>query len=263
MPTALAVDRTRICTFTFNNGRQCRIPLAPDHPHLCTFHARKDAQVHAAELAANDIAYSLSTRFISYNDLSSTLAHTISAVVRRRMTTRNASTVAYLTQNLLQSIAGAQHEYIETYGAQAWREQLADNLFTIRAPKLSASPQPPGSHLPAATTEATRDDQSDNQSDDHLDGKPDDQAGMQVDSFDSQADPQISAEADNRSDDQPNDPPDNPADHHSAANPTEEFIAGESAHGADDQTNDDGRSTDQPESRHQFAPSIASMEVTT
>ena len=87
------------------------------------------------------------------------------------MTTRTASTVAYLTQNLLQSIAGAQHEYIETYGEQAWREQLADNLFTIRSPKHSASPS--DSQLTAAAAETTRDSQPDDQPGDQLGGEPD------------------------------------------------------------------------------------------
>lgn len=137
MTTTLAVDRSRICTFTFNNGCQCRIPLSAAHPYLCTFHARKEAQAQTIEKAGNDIAYSLSTKYTSYCDLSSTLAHTISAVARRRIPTRTATTIAYLTQNLLQAIAGAQNEYIEAFGDDAWRAKIADNVSSIRSPKYT------------------------------------------------------------------------------------------------------------------------------
>jgi hypothetical protein len=53
MSTALAADRSRMCTFTFLNRCQCRIPPSPHHPYLCTFHARKDAQ--ATERLGRDI----------------------------------------------------------------------------------------------------------------------------------------------------------------------------------------------------------------
>jgi hypothetical protein len=168
MPTALSVDRTRVCTYTFNNGRQCRIPLAPHHPYLCNFHARKESQLQATQTSANDIAYSVATDFISYNDLSCTLAHAISAVVNRRMTTRTASTVAYLTQNLLQSIAGAQHEYIQAYGTDAWRLKVAENFSSIRSPKYDDSDSLDQNQTPAATKRTRNEDPDEEQNEDDI-----------------------------------------------------------------------------------------------
>jgi hypothetical protein len=35
-------DRLSLCSFTFVDGRRCRIPRSHGHPYLCTFHARRD-----------------------------------------------------------------------------------------------------------------------------------------------------------------------------------------------------------------------------
>ncbi len=79
MPTALAMDRTRVCTYTFENSSKCRIPLT-SHPYLCTFHARKDAENRATDDAVRDIAFHLSNRYVSHCDLSAAIAQTITAV---------------------------------------------------------------------------------------------------------------------------------------------------------------------------------------
>src|SRR5712691_5289139 len=34
-------DRKSLCRFTFSDGRQCRTPRCPHHPHFCSDHAAK------------------------------------------------------------------------------------------------------------------------------------------------------------------------------------------------------------------------------
>jgi len=53
------------CTFTFADGRQCRIPRRQGHPYLCVFHAKKEAQALAGEQAGRDIASFLSGDYTS------------------------------------------------------------------------------------------------------------------------------------------------------------------------------------------------------
>ena len=146
MSTALAVDRSRVCTFTFGNGCQCRIPLSPSHPYLCTFHARKEIQCRDAEKVADKIAFDLSGNYISFCDLSSALAHTVAAVAQRHIPTRTAATIAYLTQNLVQSVAGAQKEYIDTFGKQVWRDTVAHNFDAPRPGENSGQDSGEDSH---------------------------------------------------------------------------------------------------------------------
>ena len=128
MSTAQAMDRTRSCTFTFANTRHCRMPLSPSHPYLCTFHARKEAAARGAERAGQQIAYDLSSRYVSFADLSSAIAHTISAVAQRHMTPRAATSIAYLSQTLYQSISCAETDYVRTFGVDAWKRTMAHNF---------------------------------------------------------------------------------------------------------------------------------------
>lgn len=141
MPTALAMDRTRVCTYTFENSSKCRIPLT-SHPYLCTFHARKDAENRATDEAVRDIAFHLSNRYISHCDLSAAIAQTITAVAYNHIPVRTAATIAYLTQNLVQSLAGAEKEFKDTFGIYAWRQTIADNFNTLRPNHSAVQPAP-------------------------------------------------------------------------------------------------------------------------
>ena len=149
MPTALAMDRTRVCTYTFENSSKCRIPLT-SHPYLCTFHARKDAENRAADEAVRDIAFHLSNRYVSHCDLSAAIAQTITAVAYNHIPTRTAATIAYLTQNLVQTLAGAEKEFKDTFGIYAWRQTIANNFNTPRLnnPAVRPSPTQPAASNP-------------------------------------------------------------------------------------------------------------------
>src|SRR6266478_3927351 len=105
-------DRSSLCSFTFADGRQCRMPRRDGHPYLCAFHARKEAQSLAGQEAAEDIAYLLSGSFISACDLSSALGRLFSAVTQGQVKPKTACTLAYLSQTLVQILPLAQDEYI-------------------------------------------------------------------------------------------------------------------------------------------------------
>jgi hypothetical protein len=146
MPTALSADRSRVCTYTFENSSKCRLPLSPKHRYLCTFHARKDAEERAEDDASRDIAFPLSRRYVSYCDLTSAIANTITAVAYNYIPTRSAATIAYLTQNLVQSLAGAEREYKEAFGTPAWRQMIADNFNDPRPAESSEEDSSEYSH---------------------------------------------------------------------------------------------------------------------
>ena len=123
MSTHRSNVRASLCSFTFADGRQCRTPRA-DHPHLCAFHARKDAQALAGEEAGKDIAYHLSGSYVSACDLSSALGRLFSAVAQGQVKPKTASTLAYLGQTLVQILPIAQDEYINAYDTDTWRETI-------------------------------------------------------------------------------------------------------------------------------------------
>ena len=148
MSTNRSNVRASLCSFTFADGRQCRTPRA-DHPYLCAFHARKDAQALAGEEAGKDIAYHLSGSFVSACDLSSALGRLFSAVAQGQVKPKTASTLAYLAQTLVQTLPLAQHEYINAFGTDSWREtirdsheQSADHFAGHTQPASDAGPDP-------------------------------------------------------------------------------------------------------------------------
>ena len=49
-------DRKSLCRFTFADGRHCRTPRSPHHPHFCSDHARKDSQACAADKLASELS---------------------------------------------------------------------------------------------------------------------------------------------------------------------------------------------------------------
>src|ERR1700730_4793987 len=149
MSTNRSKARSSLCSFTFVDGRHCRIPRQTGHPYLCAFHARKEAQALAGDEAGKEIAYHLSGSFISACDLSSALGRLFSAVAQGQVKPKTASTLAYLGQTLVQTLHLAQDEYINAYGTNDWREpirtaheQSADHKSPDPLPPDPLSPDP-------------------------------------------------------------------------------------------------------------------------
>src|SRR6266851_2678779 len=138
-------DRKSLCRFPFADGRQCRTPRSPHHPHFCSDHARKESQACAADKLGSDLAYFFSGQYLSACDLSAALGRLLPAVVRGDIKPRSARTVAYLSQTLAQTIHLAQDEYTNALGTDSWRQAIRNSVhqnFDYRNPSPS-SPEPP------------------------------------------------------------------------------------------------------------------------
>ncbi len=136
MSTIPSKDRVSLCSFSFIDGRHCRTPRSDNHLYLCTFHARKEAQAEAAQQVGRDLSTYFSGNYLSACDLSSALGHLISAVAQGHLKPKIATTLAYLSQTLLQSIHLSRHEYINAFGATSWREVIRSS-FDARSPQSS------------------------------------------------------------------------------------------------------------------------------
>lgn len=121
-------DRVSLCLFTFVDGRRCRTPRAPANPRFCFYHAQKEARAAAADLLATDLSYFFSGDYLSACDLSSALARIIPAVVQGHVKPRVARSVACLFQTLVQAVRLSQHEYINSFGADGWRQAIYNGV---------------------------------------------------------------------------------------------------------------------------------------
>jgi len=101
-PTAKK-DRSFLCSFTYADGRQCRTPRRNGHPHLCVFHARKQAQALAGNKAGGDIAYHLSGGHVSDYDLSSALGRLFAALAQGHIKPKTAATLACLSRIIVKA----------------------------------------------------------------------------------------------------------------------------------------------------------------
>jgi hypothetical protein len=147
-------DRVSLCRFTFSDGRRCRTPRFPNHPHFCSDHARKESQACAADKLAHDLAYFFSGQYLSACDLSAALGRLIAGVARGDIKPRAARTVAYLSQTLAQTIHLAEHEYINALGANSWRNAVSNSIHQNfdhcnSSTQPEPSPTPPQSPSPS------------------------------------------------------------------------------------------------------------------
>jgi len=88
----------------FADGRQCRTPCRSSHPHLCYYHAQKEAQSQAAKQAGEDISSFFFGNYLSACDLSAALGRVFSAVAQGHLKPKAATALAYLGQTLNQSV---------------------------------------------------------------------------------------------------------------------------------------------------------------
>ena len=117
-------------------------PRSASHPHLCYDHARKESHARAIDQIGRDISYFFSGRYLSACDLSVALARLFSAVASGELKPRTASTLAYLAQTLLQTIHLAQHEYINAFGANSWRDAVCSSVNGNADHRNPPAPQP-------------------------------------------------------------------------------------------------------------------------
>src|SRR5437879_143362 len=158
MSTIRAKDRSRLCAFTFADGRQCRTPRRSGHLHLCYFHAQKEAESLAAQQVGQDICRFLPTKLLTACDLGVAMSRLFCAVAHGQVKPKVASTLAYLAQTMLQSIPIARHEYIESFNTNTWRNAVRVS-FRYEDEANTSAPQPaskpPASSVSVPTAKPT------------------------------------------------------------------------------------------------------------
>lgn len=99
-PTGL--DKSR-CRFTTTDNRRCRMLRTPGHRTLCALHAQQDLQFRGAETAARQL---LDPRddFRTVATINRALGRLYTLLAHNRIPVRNAATLAYISQLLLQTL---------------------------------------------------------------------------------------------------------------------------------------------------------------
>jgi hypothetical protein len=144
--------RVSLCSFTFSDGRRCRTPRIATHPHFCLYHAQKEAQTLATQKLSQELTYFFSGSYLTACDLSTALSRILPAVIRGDVKPKTARTITYLAQTLLQSIRISQHEFINAYSTDTWRNAVCDSVKSDRdylfPPKPAPAPKPARPSVP-------------------------------------------------------------------------------------------------------------------
>ena len=109
MSNARPTDIFNLCQFKFANGRMCGLPAHPKHHGLCLAHARR-ASIEQRE---DDLSAELASPagdFITQIDINHVLGNLFTALAANRISSRRATSLAYIGFLLLQSQEGAKDE---------------------------------------------------------------------------------------------------------------------------------------------------------
>ncbi len=140
-------DRSRLCTFTFADGRQCRSLRLSGHQHLCYDHAKKEAEALISKQAREDLVSLFCGKVLCAPDFTAALGRVLSAVARGYIKPKTAVSLALLGHTLNQSIKLAQDEYANAPGGNARPERVVSCL------PLPAPPEPPSQVAPTQQSE--------------------------------------------------------------------------------------------------------------
>jgi hypothetical protein len=126
----------RRCTFTYADGRRCRMLRMTDHEDLCPYHVEQRERDEKAVRAGRRLVGMKKGTFESAVGINHALENVFRAVAERRMPAKDAALLAYIAQVQLSTIPHMQRE-MQILGAG---QAAIVNFFTeggLRDPALT------------------------------------------------------------------------------------------------------------------------------
>ncbi|MGB2636165.1 MAG: hypothetical protein WAM58_19710 [Candidatus Acidiferrum sp.] len=123
MSDLLADDRASLCTFTFADGRHCRMLRSRDTDY-CLYHLQIIEGQQAPGLPVSPISMPVSGEYVPVTALTQSLSRLFCAVAEGRMDPKRAIALARVASTLLKCIGGATQEFKEVYVDDFWRQLI-------------------------------------------------------------------------------------------------------------------------------------------
>jgi hypothetical protein len=147
-------DRASLCTFTFADGRQCRMLWRDKRSKLCLFHQQQANRTEAIMQAGETITSCLTTDFVSSCTLNAALSRIFFFSARGDFDLKTARTLAYLAQIISKNIPAAKQELRLSVGLDQTDRILEFCLGRVneqfcRPSRQPAPPQPKPQPAPA------------------------------------------------------------------------------------------------------------------
>jgi len=150
------VDRASLCTFTFADGRQCRMLWTNQRSRVCYFHQQQADQVDIAIEAGEKIISGLYNDFVCHTSLNASLTRLFMSVALGDYDLKTAQTLGYLAQIIAKSIPQAEQELALSIGLNNMNSTVESCLAHVnehfRHPPRQPDPPQPNSE-PATQNE--------------------------------------------------------------------------------------------------------------
>lgn len=129
------------CAFETSDGRRCRMLRHRDHASLCIFHARDEMQLLESTRLGSELSASLSGDFLTATDINFVLGKLFKALAQKRISQRDAATLAYMAQLMLFSLRSVKQEFNFKYPFEQWDRMLTAGrrLSEVALPATSIS----------------------------------------------------------------------------------------------------------------------------
>jgi hypothetical protein len=142
-PNSAAADSPNRCAFETSDGRRCRMLRHRDHPSLCIFHARDEMQLLESARLGSELSASISGNFLTATDVNFVLGKLFKALAQKRISHREAATLAYIGQLMLHSHHNVKREYQFEYQFEQWKRMLCEaRRLSDFAPPAVLNPSP-------------------------------------------------------------------------------------------------------------------------
>jgi hypothetical protein len=115
-----------LCSFTFSDGRRCRMPRRSESTEFCFHHERQLRRLHELDETTSRICEPMEGYFVPATALTQTLTRVFRAVAEGRIDRKSATTLTRVAATLLKSIDASSAEFQSSYCESYWRQLIRD-----------------------------------------------------------------------------------------------------------------------------------------
>lgn len=113
------------CEFTFSDGRQCKMQRA----QFCAHHTSKRTPDEGALPVSDEALVGLCSDLTTATNINRAIAQTYLLLAQGRISQKQAIAFGYLSQLLLQTVAGIRAEHVSAFGYGSWESRLKASLL--------------------------------------------------------------------------------------------------------------------------------------
>src|SRR5215475_6410061 len=127
MPRISAELRARMCSFTYSDGRRCRLPRAATGEGYCHPHAAKIRKEREDLFVAGLLTEPVAHNAFTSTSLTFMLARLFALVANGRVSAKNSNALLRIVDGLRKTLRNTTQEFLHCYDPQGLRT-LVENL---------------------------------------------------------------------------------------------------------------------------------------